>query len=305
MKSNNHVDELRFYSRELVREFGFLNDVSAEALNFAHIHLLLECERYGVMEQQQLAKHLRVHKSYVNRLIKSLVNLGYVSFTDQIANKKNKPIVLTELGLTKVKEINIEARSQVLSALNYLTPEEQSVISQGLKLYSAALKKSRLLQNIVIRPIEKRDNEPLCLLIKSVLGEFGANKPGFAYTDEETQSMYESYQEMGRLYYVAEQSDRLLGGIGFAPLQGVADGVCELRKMYLAESSRGIGLGHELMRVAINEAKKSYDMMYLETLAHMTQAVSLYRKMGFEFLSAPLGNTGHYGCDTWMKKSLI
>lgn len=44
--------------------------------------------------------------------------------------------------------------------------------------------------------------------------------------------------------------------------------------------------------------------MYLETLSHMTQAISLYRKCGFELLTQPMGDTGHYSCDTWMNKLL-
>lgn len=301
----NNIDELRFYSRELIREFGILNErTKAGDLNFAQIHLLLECERHGMVEQLLLAKKLRVHKSYVNRLIKSLCVLGYIEFFEVDDNKKSKPIFLTSSGLMKVKEINDEANNQVVSACTYLTSEEQLIIEKGLALYSEALKKARLLRGIVIRPIEKKDNEALSVLIKSVLSEFGANKPGFAYTDVETHSMYEYYQEQGASYYVAEQSNQLLGGIGFAPLQGGGVDACELRKMYLTKEARGLGLGCELLKLALSEAKTMYRLMYLETLSRMAQAISLYRKTGFEFLTAPLGDTGHYGCDIWMSISL-
>lgn len=301
----DNVDELRFYSRELVREFGFLREGdNKDELNLAQIHLMLECERYGAIEQHLLANNLRVHKSYVSRLVKSLINLGYVAFYGAEKSKRSKTLALTPSGMMIVKKINEKAREQVLSALHYLTPEEQSKISEGLKLYSLALKKSRKLQGIIIRPIEKKDNERLCILIKSVLSEFGANKPGFAYTDVETNTMYEFYQEKGTSYFVAEKSNQLLGGIGFSPLQGAGNEVCELRKMYLDKEVRGLGLGSELLRVAMNEAKSLYKVMYLESLSRMTQAISLYRKVGFEFLSQPMGNTGHYSCDTWMVKNL-
>ena len=300
MKKNT-IEELRFHSRELIREFGFLNERTiTDELNFAQIHLLLECERHGMLEQSLLAKKLRVHKSYVNRLIKSLCTLGYIEFFEKDDNKKNKPVFLPPQGLVKVKVLNDEANCQVLSACAYLTSEEQSIIKQGLALYSEALKKARLLQGVIIRPIEKKDNDALSVLIKSVLSEFGANKPGFAYTDAETHSMYEYYQETGTAYFVAEQSNKLLGGVGFAPLQGGASSVCELRKMYLSKEARGLGLGAELLNLALHEAKKRYQLMYLETLSHMAQAIALYRKKGFEFLAAPLGDTGHYGCNVWM-----
>ncbi|MFT4058381.1 MAG: helix-turn-helix domain-containing GNAT family N-acetyltransferase [Legionella sp.] len=300
------VDELRFYSRELIRELGFLNEnAQNDELNVAQIHVLLECERYGIIEQQLLVNNLRVNKSYVSRLIKSLIHLDYVTFYEVDENKKNKPIRLTHLGLMKVKEINEQARTNVASALHYLTPEEHKTVSEGLRGYSHALKKSRTLQGVVIRPIEKKDNESLCVLIKAVLSEFGANKPGFASMDEETHSMYEFYQEQGQRYYVAVKDHRLLGGIGFAPLHGASPDVCELRKMYLDKGSRGLGLGNELLRRVMHDATSSYKAMYLETLSQMTQAISLYRKAGFEFLTQAMGDTGHYGCDTWMLKQLV
>jgi putative acetyltransferase len=301
----DEIDELRFYSRELIREFGFLNETSKnENLNFAQIHLLLECDRYGAIDQQFLAKNLRINKSYVSRLVKSLIDLGYVDFYEAEHDKRNKPIYLTSLGLEKVGEINANARNQVLSAFNYVAPEEQMKIIEGLQLYSRALKKSRDLQGITIRLIEPQDNEQLCMLIKSVLSEFGANKPGFAYMDEETASMYEFYQEKGKSYYVVQKGNKIIGGIGFAPLLGDNPEVCELRKMYLDKEARGMGLGNELLNLAINEAKSLYKTMYLETLSHMTQAISLYCKFGFNYLSKPMGDTGHYSCDTWMMKKI-
>ncbi len=302
----NSVDELRFYSRELIREFGFLNDLTqCEELNFAQIHLLIECERYGVIEQHVLADNLRVNKSWVSRLIKSLLHLGYVTYGDARPDKRNKSISLAPMGVMKVKVIHEQARAQVLSALNYLSTEEQLQISAGLKAYSGALKKARKLDGIIIRPIEPQDNQSMCLLIKSVLGEFGANKAGFAFTDEETNSMYEFYQGEGKQYFVAQKGANILGGIGFAPLEGASLEVGELRKMYLVKEARGLGLGYELLQKVLHTAKTNYSTLYLETLSRMSGAISLYHKVGFNRLIKPMGNTGHFGCDVWMAKDLV
>jgi putative acetyltransferase len=47
-----------------------------------------------------------------------------------------------------------------------------------------------------------------------------------------------------------------------------------------------------------------YKQVYIETMPELKKAVSVYEKFGFEYLNGPLGNTGHYGCDVWMLKSL-
>lgn len=300
-----NIEELRYYSRELIRELGFLdNPYQSWDLNFAQIHLLLECEGYGSIDQQTLAKNLRVNKSYVSRLVKTLIANDLIALAEKRVDSKSKPVMLTAHGHQRVQEINNIARNQVRSALPYLSEQEQVTVKEGLQLYSQALKKARQLEGIVIRPIEKKDDLQLNVLIKTVLIEFGANKPGFAFADEEMNAMYEAYQGQGNGYFVAEQSNSLIGGIGFGALKGADTSVCELRKMYLVKQARGLGLGDELLRLAQEEAKKYYTMMYLETLSSMTQAISLYRRHDFKFLSAPLGDTGHFNCDTWMVKKL-
>jgi putative acetyltransferase len=103
---------------------------------------------------------------------------------------------------------------------------------------------------------------------------------------------------------VAQKNNKIIGGIGFASLNGANAEVCELRKMYLDKEARGFGLANKLLILAINEAKATYKTMYLETLSHMTQAISLYCKFGFNYLSQPMGDTGHYSCDIWMRKEI-
>ena len=36
----------------------------------------------------------------------------------------------------------------------------------------------------------------------------------------------------------------------------------------------------------------------------MTAAQKMYKRIGFEHISAPMGNTGHNSCEVWMIKNL-
>jgi putative acetyltransferase len=57
---------------------------------------------------------------------------------------------------------------------------------------------------------------------------------------------------------------------------------------------------------AMSKRKKfGYTHIYLESLPAFGKAISIYEKQGFEQLSAPLGNSGHTGCDIWMLKNYI
>ncbi len=50
--------------------------------------------------------------------------------------------------------------------------------------------------------------------------------------------------------------------------------------------------------------KQGFEICYLETLSFMTTAQKLYKRIGFENIDGPMGNTGHNSCEVWMTKKL-
>ena len=160
--------------------------------------------------------------------------------------------------------------------------------------------------DICIRPIEPKDNAAIASIIRTALEEFGANKPGTVYFDASTDDLFNLFKnQVGSVYFVAEQDGELLGGAGIFPTEGLPNGVCELVKMYLAKSARGKGLGQKMIQHVMNWAKENgYHTVYLETMPELSKAVKVYEHFGFHYLDAPMGNSGHCGCDLWMTKSL-
>jgi putative acetyltransferase len=70
--------------------------------------------------------------------------------------------------------------------------------------------------------------------------------------------------------------------------------------MYFLKEARGAGQGERMLRHCLQAARSlGYRSCYLETLRTMTSAMKLYERVGFKPRSAPLGNTGHFGCDRW------
>ena len=159
--------------------------------------------------------------------------------------------------------------------------------------------------NCIIREISPSDNSKIAEIIRTVLLEFGGNKPGTAYYDYDTDHMFEAYNNDCQIYYVAIQNDHIVGGCGIKQLKSSASEICELQKLYLLKESRKLGIGKLLLEKCLDFAKKSnYKQCYLETFPNMDAAISLYKKYFFRFLCSPIGNTGHNGCDVWMVKDL-
>lgn len=156
------------------------------------------------------------------------------------------------------------------------------------------------------RPIRPEDDAAVAAVIRQVMPEFGADGPGFALHDPEVDFMSRAYSGPGAAYFVVvDASGRVLGGAGVAALEGGEPGVCELRKMYFLPAARGKGLGGALLRHCLQTARDlGYRTCYLETLTGMDQAIQLYTRLGFRPLCAPLGRTGHGGCDRWFALAL-
>ncbi|SFG65197.1 GNAT family N-acetyltransferase [Pedobacter insulae] len=159
---------------------------------------------------------------------------------------------------------------------------------------------------VIIRPIQEADDAAVGKLIKNVLTEFKANKPGTAYFDESTNHLSILFKDSKSAYWVVEDQDRIIGGGGIFPTAGLPGATCELVKLYLYPEARGKGLGKALMDKCFEKAVEfGYKNIYLESMPELNQAVNMYEKMGFVHQCSALGDSGHFGCDIWMVKSLL
>lgn len=161
------------------------------------------------------------------------------------------------------------------------------------------------MDDITIRHIRPDDNAAVASIVRNVLTEFKANKPGTAYYDKNLDTLSDSFQQPGAAYWVVEMDGQVVGCGGIYPTANLPQGYCELVKLYFDEAMRGKGLGKKLINLCSETALQlGYTHLYLETMPELTIAVPLYERLGFEYLPGPLGNSGHTDCTIWMTKKL-
>lgn len=161
------------------------------------------------------------------------------------------------------------------------------------------------MSTIIIREIQKTDNVAIAKVIREVLIEHNVPKVGTAYADPSLDFMQENYSAPKSAYFVVEKDGKIIGGAGVAQLENGPKDVCELQKMYFLSEARGLGLGTKMMEKCLSKAKEfGYEKCYLETMPYMEEAQKLYKKFDFDYLDAPMGNTGHTSCPVWMLKIL-
>ncbi|MEO6537866.1 MAG: GNAT family N-acetyltransferase [Ferruginibacter sp.] len=161
------------------------------------------------------------------------------------------------------------------------------------------------MNTVVLRDIAPEDNKILASIIKASLAEFNAAKPGTVYFDESTDCLAEVFNETGSKYFVATLAGEIIGGAGIYPTRNLPEGTCELVKVYLRPNARGQGVGKLLLAKCEEAARElGYKKIYLETMPELKVAVPMYERMGFQYLPAAMGESGHTGCDIWMLKQL-
>ncbi len=158
---------------------------------------------------------------------------------------------------------------------------------------------------VEVTQIQKLHNKSIAQIIRSSLEEFDIDLAGTVYVDPYLDDMYSHFTVPAKVYFIAIDNNEVIGGSGIAPLDDTSTEVCELQRMFVTKRSRGKGVGKMLMDACLKQAKDmGFKQCYLETLAPMKDAIKLYERTGFKYLDAPMGNTGHYSCQTWMTINL-
>jgi GNAT superfamily N-acetyltransferase len=105
---------------------------------------------------------------------------------------------------------------------------------------------------------------------------------------EELQGLPGKYGEDGGVLLIAWIEGTPAGTIA---LRRLSDHAGEVKRLYLRPQFRGRGLGRHLVEQVIAHAHAiGYETLFADTLPIMTDALSLYAKMGFE-------TTGPYTAD--------
>jgi GNAT superfamily N-acetyltransferase len=166
-----------------------------------------------------------------------------------------------------------------------------------------------LSQGIKIRVFHRNDSERVIELISDIIVNEFNFKLEFDTLDSDILAIEEIYNKSdGCCFWVAEsiddnntQQQKIVGTTAVRNLKQFKS-TCELKRMYILDEFRGLGLAQKLLDIAIDFAKSvGYTRMVLDSSKILYAARALYLKKGF--VDIPRYNY-NYRADVFMERKL-
>jgi GNAT superfamily N-acetyltransferase len=125
-------------------------------------------------------------------------------------------------------------------------------------------------------------------LIKILFQEYAAGlneNLRFQRFDDELQDPLKKYGPTEGALFIAYYNNQPTACVAFQSLS--EKGVCEMKRLYVRNKFRKLGIADELVKVLMKRAKETgYKKMVLDTLERLQPAIQLYLKHGFANTSA-------------------
>ncbi|MBF4111396.1 bifunctional helix-turn-helix transcriptional regulator/GNAT family N-acetyltransferase [Enterobacter cloacae] len=284
------VSVIRRSSRLMVRELGFMASTLAST-NYSPsaVHTLVEIALRKEMTAGQLVQLLGLEKSSVSRMLARLIAAGELEEVVSTEDARTKSLRLTGKGRDTVNKINAYSNERVVSAIQFLQPAQQQIISQGLFLYANALLACRE-TGVDTRPDELKIVQGylpgMIGRIAEMHGSYYAREHNFGrFFEAKVASGLAEFS--GRLdkpcnqIWLAVLNDRIVGSVAIDG-EDLEQGEAHLRWFIIDDGCRGHGAGKKLLNEAILFCDSvGFSAVHLWTFNKLTTARRLYESFGF------------------------
>ena len=271
---SDQVRRVRSFNRTVTRRIGALDDNFLDrGRPLGQARLLYEIGREGA-EVRELRARLALDSGYVSRLLRSLERQGLVSARRSADDGRVRRVILTRRGLNEVKAYERGADALAESVLAPLSA------AQRVHLVTAMAEVERLLRASAVEiQVEMPDSADSLWCLEQYFRELAERfETGFEPARSISATAHELTPPSG-VFLVA----RLEGQpIGCGALKVKDREIGELKRMWVARSARGLGVGRRILETLEGRAREiGLGILRLETNRTLKEAQALYRKSGY------------------------
>ncbi|MGD9703257.1 MAG: GNAT family N-acetyltransferase [Acidimicrobiia bacterium] len=294
MEDEGLIGRVRGFNRAVTQRVGALDDhYLGRERPLGEARVIWEIGEAGC-DIRVMRSRLALDSGYLSRLLRSLEAAGLVTVTASEQDGRVRTARLTKKG--KAERAVLDRRSDALarSMLEPLTGAQRE------RLVSAMSEVERLLTATLLR-IDAVDPEHR--LAQHCLGEYFAELDRrFHAGFDPAVSLPADPDEMrppAGVFLVATLRDE---PIGCGALKFHGDEPTEVKRMWVAPTARGLGVGRRLLReLERRAAVHGSDAIRLDTNKALVEAVAMYRSAGYRAIAAY--NAEPYA-DHWFEKHL-
>lgn len=288
------VDTVRRFNRTVTQRIGALNDAFlSRSRPLGQARVLWEIGTSGC-DVRLLRARLDLDSGYLSRLLRALEKAGLATVEQSGTDARIRTARLTPAGLAERALLDSRSDDVAVSILSPLSTSQQD------RLVTAMAEVERLLLASMVQVREREPQHPdarACL--REYFGELTRRfDSGFNPTLSISAEDAELTPPAGLLLVATLHAEPVgCGALKFHP-----DAPAELKRMWVAPTVRGLGLGRRLLTALEAEAAShGIRTVRLETNRALDEAISLYRSAGYR--ETPAFNDEAYA-HHWFEKSL-
>jgi DNA-binding MarR family transcriptional regulator/GNAT superfamily N-acetyltransferase len=266
------VSRVRRFNRAVTSEVGAL-DTSflgrGRPLGAARV---LNAIGHGRSDVAEIRDYLGLDSGLMSRLLRSLEEEGLIETTPHSGDARRRVAKLTQAGRREFKAYEAISNSRAQTLLAHHTRPE--ALLAAMDMIGSALGCSRT----ECQEINPREPEA-----RYCLGEYYAElarrfKQGFDVARSRDPDADDMLRPRGA--FIVAMSDGL--PIGCVGLKGTGSELAEIKRLWVAPSARGLGLGRRLMATAESAARElAIKVLRLDTNSALPEAGRLYRSSGW------------------------
>ena len=289
------IDQVRRFNRVVTARVGALSDdFLGSTMPLGEARVLWEIGSQGC-ELRLLRARLGLDSGYLSRIVRSLEKAGLVEVSPSAADGRIRVARLTAAGRRERAALDQRSDQLAQSLLAPLSAPQQE------RLVAAMRDVERLLiaASVEIRPVDPEHPDAQYCLAEYV-AELNRRSTGRRFDPAvgATAHPHEVRPPAGH-FFVAYLHDQ---PIGCGAVKHHADAPAEIKRMWLAPETRGLGLGRRLLETLEACARENGALTaHIETSAVSGEALSLYRSTGW--VEVPRFNDEPFA-DHWFEKKL-
>ena len=284
---------LRRFNRSYTQRIGALDEsFLGLGLPLGSARLLFEIGAEEAPTVQRLRARLDLDSGYVSRLLRSLEAQGLVTVEPDPDDRRRRLVRLTALGRrTRGK---LDDRSEELAArlVEPLSPRQRERLGEALATADLLVRAA----TVHLESVDPTDPDARTAVERYFAELDRRFDTGFDPGPGDDPNLYRPPH--GTFVVARSDGDPVACG-GLTPL---AEGVAEIKRMWVRDDWRGAGLGSRMLRHLEDRARQSgYEMVRLDTNSALTEAIAMYERAGYR--SIERYNDNPYA-RAWFEKEL-